>query len=82
MNWNPPKSFHATKAFGNVIEDATRSETLIDNPQEPTIADMFSELMSDYISNTEQNMEMTSAAEQLGSSQASPDSTDPVAKLK
>ena len=39
---------------------------------------MFSELMSDYISNTEQNMEMTTAAEQLGSSQASPDSTDPV----
>ena len=78
MNWNPPKSFHATNPFSNVIADATRWETLTDNPQEPTIADMFSELMSDYISNTEQNMEMTTAAEQLGSSQASPDSTDPV----
>ena len=57
MNWNPPKSFHATNPFGNVIEDATHWETLTDNPQVPTIADMFSELMSDYISNTEQNME-------------------------
>ena len=78
MNWNPPKSFHATNPFSNVIEDATHWETLTDNPQEPTIADMFSELMSDHISITEQNMEMTTAAEQLGSSQASPDSTDPV----
>ena len=78
MNWNPPKSFHATNPFSNVIEDATHSETLTDNPQVPTIADMFSELVSDNISNTEQNTEMTTAAEQLGSSQASPDSTDPV----
>ena len=78
MNWNPPKSFHATNPFSNVIEDATRWEIPTDNQQEPTFADMFSEPMSDYISNTEQNMEMTTAAEQLGSSQASPDSTDPV----
>ena len=77
MNWKPPKSFHATNPFSNVIEDATHWETLTDNPQVPTIADIFSELMSDYISNTEQNMEIT-AAEQLGSSQSSPDSTDPV----
>ena len=78
MNWNPPKSFHATNPFSNVMEDATCWEIPTDNQQEPTIAGMFSEPMSNYISNTEQNMEMTTAAEQLGSSQASPDSTDPV----
>ena len=38
---------------------------------------MFSELMSDYISNSEQNVEMTAATEQPGSSQASTDSTNP-----
>ena len=34
--------------------------------------------MSDYIPSADQNTEMTTAAEQLGSSQASPDSTHPV----
>ena len=39
---------------------------------------MFLEFMSDYIPSTDQNSEMTTAAEQLGSSQVSPDSTHPV----
>ena len=56
----------------------TRWDTLTDDLLQPTITDMFSEFMSDYIFNLEQNMEMTAAAEQPGSSQASPDSTNPV----
>ena len=78
MNKHPPKSFHTTNPFGNIVEDATHWETLAQNSQEPTMADVFLEFMSDYISSTEQNMEMTTAAQQLGSSQASPDSTSPV----
>ena len=78
MNKHPPKSFHTTNPFGNIVEDATDWETLAQNSQEPTMADVFLEFMSDYISSTEQNMEMTTAAQQLGSSQASPDSTSPV----
>ena len=78
MNRNPPKSFHATNPFGNIVGDATRWETLTNNSPEPTITDMFLEFMSDYIPSIDQNTEMTTAAEQLGSSQASPDSTNPV----
>ena len=61
-----------------MIENTTRWETLTDNLQEPTITNVFSEPMSDFISNAEQNIEMTAAAKQLGSSQASPESTNPV----
>ena len=78
MNRNPPKSFHATNPFGNIVRDATSWETLTNSSPEPTITDMFLEFMSDYIPSTDQNTEMTTAAEQLGSSQASPDSTNPV----
>ena len=78
MNRNPPKSFHATDPFGNIARDATSWETLTNSSPEPTITDMFLEFMSDYITSTDQNTEMTTAAEQLGSSQASPDSTHPV----
>ena len=78
MNRNPPKSFHATNPFGNIVRDATSWETLTNSSPEPTITDMFLEFMSYYIPSTDQNMEMTTAAEQLGSSQASPDSTNPV----
>ena len=38
---------------------------------------IFSELMSDYIPNSEQNMELVAAGSQPNSSRASPDSTDP-----
>ena len=78
MNWDVPRNFHATNPLGSMIKNTTRWETLTDNLQEPTITNVFSELMSDFISNAEQNTEMTAAAEQLGSSQASPDSTNPV----
>ena len=78
MNRNPPKNFHVTNPFGNIVGDATRWETLTNNSPEPTITDMFLEFMSDYISSTDQNTEMTTTAEQLGWSQASPDSTNPV----
>ena len=78
MNRNPPKSFHATNPFGNIVRDATSWETLTNSSPEPTITDMFLDFMSDYIPSTDQNTEMTTAAEQLGSSQASPDSTHPV----
>ena len=78
MNRNPPKSFHATNPFGNIVRNAPSWETLTNSSPEPTITDMFLEFMSDYIPSTDQNTEMTTAAEQLGSSQASPDSTHPV----
>ena len=78
MDWDVPRNFHATNPFSSTIENATRWETLTENLQEPRITDIFSELMSDYISSTEQSKGMTAAAEQLGSSQASPDSTNPV----
>ena len=70
--------FHATNPFGNEIETTTRWDTLTENLLESTIADMFSEILSDYIPSSEQNAEITAAAEQSGSSPASPDSTDPV----
>ena len=78
MNWDVTRNFHATNPFGSMIENTTRWETLTDNLQEPTITNVFSELMSYFISNAEQNTEMTAVVEQLGSSQASPDSTNPV----
>ena len=53
-------------------------ETLTENLLESTIVDMFSELMSNYIPNSEQNVEMTAATQQPGSSQASLDSINPV----
>ena len=39
MNKHPPKSFHTTNPFGNIVEDATHWETLAQNSQEPTMAD-------------------------------------------
>ena len=77
MNGNDFGKFHATNPYGNEIETMTRWNTLIEILLEPTIADMFSEIMSDYIPNSEQNAEIA-AAEQPGSSRASPDSTNPV----
>ena len=78
MNWDVPRNFHATNPFSSTTENSTRWETLTENLQEPPITDLFSELLSDPISNTEQNKETTAAVEQLGWSQASPDSTNPV----
>ena len=78
LDWDVPENLHATNPFGSMIENTTRWETLADNLQEPTITNVFSELMSDFIPNAEQNTEMRNAAEQLDSSQASPDSTNPV----
>ena len=75
MDWNELRNFHATNPFGSAMETVTRWDTLTANLLESAIVDMFSELMSDYISNSEQNVEMTAATEQPGSSQASPDST-------
>ena len=63
MNWDVPENFHATNPFGNMIENTTRWETLADNLQKPTITNVFSELLSDFIPNAEQNTEMTTAAE-------------------
>ena len=60
------------------METVTRWDTLTENLLASTIVDMFPEFMSDYISNSEQNVEMTAATGQPGSSQASPDSTNPV----
>ena len=68
MNWDVPRNFYATNPFGNMIENTTQWETLTDNLQEPTITNVFAELMSDFIPNAEQIMEMTTAAEQLDSS--------------
>ena len=69
---------HATNPFRNEMVPMNRWDILTENRLESTIADMFSELMSDYIPNSEQNAEITAAAERPGLSPASPDSTDPV----
>ena len=66
MNWDEPRNFYATNPFGSVMENMTRLDTLTEDLLEPTITDIFSEFMSDYISNLEQNMEITAAAEQPG----------------
>ena len=50
-------NFHSTNPFGNEIETMTRWDTLTENLLESTIADMFPELMSDYIPNSDQNPE-------------------------
>ena len=70
--------FHATNPFGNEIENIIRWDTLTEGLLESTIADMFSEFMSDYIPNSEQNAEITAAAERHSSFPVSPDSTNPV----
>ena len=70
--------FHATNSFSNQMEAMTRWETLSEKLLESTITYMFSELMSDYIPNSEQNAEIKAAAEQPSSSPASPDSTNQV----
>ena len=78
MDENDFGTFHATNPFGNEIETMTRWDTFTEDLLESTIADMFSEIMSDYIPNSKQSAETTAAAEQPGSSPASPDSFDPV----
>ena len=70
MDWDVPENLQATVPFGSMTENTTRWETLADNLQEPTITNVFSELMSDCIPNAEQNTEMRTAAEQLDSSLA------------
>ena len=69
-------NFHATNPFGNEMETNIRSETFTDNLLESTITELFSELMSDYVSNSEQIAEITAAAEQPNSSPASPNSAN------
>ena len=78
MDGNNFGTFHATNPFGNELETTTRWDTLTENLLESTIADTFSEILFDYIPNSEQNAEIPAAAEQSGSSPASPDSTNPV----
>ena len=68
MNRDNLKNFHATNPFGN--------DAPTENVSESTMTRIFSELMSDYVSNSEQNAEITAAAEQPGSSPASPNSTN------
>ena len=68
MNRDNLRSFHATNPFGN--------DALTEYLSESTMTRMFSELMSDYVSNSEQNAEITAAAEQPSSSPASPNSTN------
>ena len=68
MNRANLRSFHATNPFSN--------DALTENLSEPTMTRMFSELMSDYVSNSEQNAEITAAAEQPSSSPTSPNSTN------
>ena len=78
MNGNDSGNFHATNPFGNEMETMTRWETLTENLLESTIADMFSELIFNYIPNSVKMQKKTAAAEQPSSSPASPDSTNPV----
>ena len=70
------RSFHATNPFGNEKAASIRWDTLTENLSESTMTRMFSELMSDYVSNSEQNADITTAAEQPSSSPASPNSTN------
>ena len=73
-----PSGFHATNPFGSGVEIVTERNDLSENVLDTTIADMFSELMSDYILNPEQKVEMAAATKQHSSSRASPCSTNPV----
>ena len=68
MNRDNLRNFHVTDPFGN--------DAPIEDLSESTMTKMLSELMSDYVSNTEQNAEITAAAEQPSSSPASPNSTN------
>ena len=68
MNRDNLRRFHATNPFGN--------DALTENIFESTMTRMFSELMPDYVSNSEQNAEITAAAEQPSSPPASPNSTN------
>ena len=65
-----PSGFHATNPFGSGVEIVTGRNDLSENVLDTTIADMFSELMSDC--------EMAAATNQPSSSRASPCSTIPV----
>ena len=82
MDWNETnnelRGFHTRNPFGSEIETVTRWNTLTENLLESTITDMFSELISDYIPNLEQNVKLVAATGQPDSLQASPDSTNPV----
>ena len=68
-------NFHATNTFGNEMQTNIRWDTLTDNLLESAITEIFSELMSDYVSNSEQIAEITAATEEPNSSPASPIST-------
>ena len=54
--------FHATNPLGSEIETAVPGwNVLTKNFLDSTITDTFSVLLSDYIPNSEQNMEMVAA---------------------
>ena len=46
--------FHVTNPFGSEVETVTKWNMLVENVLEATIADMFSEIMSDHVSNAAQ----------------------------
>ena len=56
------------------MEASIRWDTLTENLSEPTITGMLSVILSDYVSNSNQNAEITAAVEQTSSSPASPNS--------
>ena len=76
MNRDSLGNFHARNPFGNEMETNIRWETLTHNLLESTITEMFSERMSDYVSNSEQIAEITAAADQPNSSPVSPNSAN------
>ena len=68
-----PNRFHVTNPFASKIEKLGRSNASAERTMSTQTPTMFSEIMSDYIPNSEQNAEMA-AISQPNSSRASPDS--------
>ena len=87
MNWTEKESinpsseafwesngFYSTNLFASEVETLGGVNASAGNALSTMTMNMISELMSDYIPKSEQNMEMVAAGSQPNSSRASPDS--------
>ena len=75
-SWEP-SALHATKPFARNLGTVSHLNAPTDDTTDATIAIVFLEIMSDNVSNADQNAELALAS-QTKSSRASPDSTNPV----
>ena len=70
-----PSTFHETNTFASDVEELSRLSARAENVKDNKIAIMFSEVMSDNESKTEQNTEIWTMPEP---SRASTDSANPM----